>query len=103
MPRLTIAPDMSAEAGLGASGWALGSQTCKGTAPAFDPNPTRASRNAVLRTAAGRCTAWIRIAAKVWLPAWAESITRAKRIADAPAWVITAYHSIGSGARRDRD
>src|SRR5665647_3025989 len=39
---------MSAETGLGASGWAFGSHTCKGTAPAFDPNPRTASTNAVL-------------------------------------------------------
>ena len=38
-----MAPDMSAETGLGASGWALGSHTWKGTTPAFDPKPTRAS------------------------------------------------------------
>ena len=39
-----VAPDINAEAWLGATGWASGNQTCAGTMPAFDPNPTSASR-----------------------------------------------------------
>ena len=48
-----MAPDISADTGLGASGWALGSHTWKGTTPAFDPKPTRASRK-TSRAHAGR-------------------------------------------------
>ena len=43
MPTLIIAPDISAEAWLGATGCASGSQTCAGTMPAFEPNPISAS------------------------------------------------------------
>ena len=41
-----MAPDMSADTGLGASGWARGSHTCSGTAPAFDAKPASARTNA---------------------------------------------------------
>ena len=92
MPRFTIAPDISAETGLGASGCARGSQTCSGTAPAFDAKPARASTNTAERTASGSAPAWSRIAANDWPPACAPDRTSASRIAAAPAWVITAYH-----------
>src|ERR1035441_7658365 len=69
MPRFTMAPDMRAETGPGASGWARGSQTCSGTAPAFEEKPARASRNARERTAGESPPAWARIAAKDWLRA----------------------------------
>ena len=42
---------ISAETGLGASGWARGSQACMGTSPAFDPNPADVSRNTAVRAA----------------------------------------------------
>ena len=49
-----MAPDMSADTGLGASGCALGSQTWNGTTPAFDPNPTNARRNTTARAPGAR-------------------------------------------------
>ena len=97
-----MAPDMSAETGEGASGWARGSQTCSGTAPAFDPKPARARTNARDRTAGGIPPAWAAIAAKDWPPACAPIRTNASRIAAAPAWVITAYHWAASRASRRR-
>ena len=41
-----MAADISADTGPGASGWARGSHTCSGTAPALEPNPTTARTNA---------------------------------------------------------
>ncbi len=40
MPALSIAPESTALAGAGASGWASGSQTCSGQKPAFRPRPS---------------------------------------------------------------
>ena len=73
MPRLTIAPDISAETGLGASGCARGSQTWSGTAPALEANPMRTSTKAMERSAGERVAACARMSAKVWPPAWAAS------------------------------
>ena len=70
-----MAADMRAETGPGASGWARGSHTCSGTAPAFEPNPTTASTNAVERTQGARCGPWAAITAKDWLPARSASNT----------------------------
>ncbi len=54
-----IAPLSTAEPGVGAAGWASGSQTCNGTKPALMPNPISSSamvrsRSAAAATAAGR-------------------------------------------------
>ena len=87
-----MAADMRAETGPGASGWARGSHTCSGTAPAFEPNPTTASTNAVERTQGARCGPWAAITAKDWLPERSASSTNAKSNAAAPNWVITPYH-----------
>ena len=87
-----MAADMRAETGPGASGWARGSQTCSGTAPAFDPNPTTASTNAASAPRARGAGRRAAITAKDWLPAWLASSTSAKSNAAAPNWVITAYH-----------
>ena len=46
MPALTTAPLSTAEAGIGATGCASGSQTCSGTSPAFSPNPAISSPTA---------------------------------------------------------
>src|SRR5665213_2977388 len=88
-----MAPDMSAEAGLAAAGWALGSQTWKGTTPAFEPKPTSARRKAMLRVRGDKWAAWARIATKDWSPVCPDIRTKASNMAAAPAWVITAYHS----------
>ena len=60
-----MAPDMSADTGLGASGCALGNHTWKGTAPAFDPKPTNANMKTRARTPDARCRAWTPMAANV--------------------------------------
>ena len=57
MPSFTMAPDIRADTWLGASGWARGSQTCRGTIPALDPNPTSANPKTVERTQAGTSAA----------------------------------------------
>ena len=93
-----MAPDISADTGLGASGWARGSQTCRGTAPAFDAKPASASMNARERTAGGIPPAARRMSAKDCPPACGLIRTNARRIAAAPAWVITAYHCAASRA-----
>ena len=43
-PVLMMMPDSTAEAGAGAAGWAVGSQMCRGKAPALAPKPTSTSR-----------------------------------------------------------
>ncbi len=97
-----MAPDISADTGPGASGWARGSHTCTGTAPALDAKPARASTNARERTAGGMAPAPARIAANDWPPACAPITTSASRIAAAPACVITAYHWAASRASARR-
>ena len=57
--------DISADTGLGASGWAFGNQTCSGTAPAFDANPRSASTNAKDRTVEERASEWDLMSANV--------------------------------------
>src|SRR5271166_2452411 len=91
-PRLTMAADIKADTGPGASGWARGNQTCKGTAPAFDPKPTRASTKEVLRAQTGRCDDLTAMTAKDWLPERVASKTNPRINAAAPNCVITAYH-----------
>src|SRR5271166_4509782 len=91
-PRFTMAADIRADTGPGASGWARGSHTCRGTAPAFDPKPTSASTKAVLRTQAGRCGDLRAMTAKDWLPERVDSNTSPRINAAAPNCVIAAYH-----------
>ncbi len=79
-----MAADMRAETGPGASGWARGSQTWSGTAPAFEANPTTASTNAVERTQGARCGPWAAITAKDWLPARSANSTKPRSNAAAP-------------------
>ena len=47
MPDLVSTPDSRAEAGAGATGWALGSQMCRGNIPALAPKPKRMQAPAV--------------------------------------------------------
>ncbi len=42
-PALIMTPLSTAEAGIGAAGWAMGSQTCSGTSPIFSPKPAISS------------------------------------------------------------
>ena len=57
-----MAPLISAETGLGAAGWASGSQACSGTNPAFEPAPISVS--STTSTDANRESWPARIAAK---------------------------------------
>ena len=50
---LTIAALISADTGLGASGWARGNQACSGTSPALDPNPATVNRKTAVRAPCG--------------------------------------------------
>ena len=43
-PALVITPDRTAEAGAGATGWAVGSQPCIGNMPALVPKPMMVTR-----------------------------------------------------------
>ena len=54
MPALIITPDMSAETCEGATGWARGSQTWSGIAPAFVPKPISKRTNTTSRPAGDR-------------------------------------------------
>ena len=49
-PLLVRMPDSSAEAGAGATGWALGSQICSGYRPALAAKPTSVSQAATVVT-----------------------------------------------------
>ena len=86
-----MAPDISAETGLGASGCAFGSQTWKGTTPAFEPKPTRASRKTSPRTPGERCRECSAMAANDCPSACAAKTKNPTRIRAAPTWVSTAY------------
>ena len=97
-PIATIAPDISAETGPGASGWALGNQTCNGTAPAFEAKPSSTSTNANERTVGERVTACAATAANVWPPPCRVSNKSPNRIDAAPTCVIAPYHWAASRA-----
>jgi len=43
-----MTPDINAEIWEGATGWASGSQTCRGTIPAFKPKPIKAKVKAMV-------------------------------------------------------
>src|SRR5690606_32756622 len=95
-PMFTIAALISADTWLGASGWARGSHTCRGTMPALEANPAKVARNTALRTAGDRPSAASRITANdsPW-DAAANPASPAKT-ATKPRWVMTAYHSPAS-------
>ena len=76
---------MSAETWLGALAWAAGSQKCRGTMPAFMPNPKTASRNTT-DIAGDGATVWI---SNEPVPAF-RSANAAKSPA-VPACVATRY------------
>ena len=48
-PDLVSTPESSADAGAGATGWALGSQMCRGNMPALAPKPKRMQPPAIHR------------------------------------------------------
>ena len=52
-PALTITPESTALAGVGAMGWAVGSQPCMGNMPALVPNPIMQMKNAIRNRAGG--------------------------------------------------
>src|SRR5258708_37062613 len=59
-----MAPDVSADTGLGAMGWARGSQRCRGIIPALVPNPTNANTKINVLIPAGTALLAVRIDAK---------------------------------------
>ena len=70
-PLLVRMPDSSADAGAGATGWALGSQMCSGNIPALAPNPARARPPAAysaVRFSSGRAETAAAISAKSSVP-----------------------------------
>lgn len=86
MPRLTIAALINADTGLGASGWARGSQACSGSSPAFEPNPARVSANTMSRTPLGS----VQVPVSRSEPAAADATMSPTRTSKKPSWVITA-------------
>src|ERR1700674_5385413 len=48
-----MTPDMRADTGLGAMGWARGSQTWRGIIPALVPNPKNANKKTIVRILGG--------------------------------------------------
>src|SRR3954447_7255506 len=90
-----------ADTGDGASGCALGSHTCSGTRPAFDPKPANSTTNTNEPSPGARCAP--RRVVKLSPPAAAAYTVRATSRATNPSWVITAYHQPASrtaGPRR---
>ena len=55
-PALAITPDKTAEAGAGATGWAVGSQPCSGYMPAFAPKPTTPKKTTIRKSVSCPCT-----------------------------------------------
>ena len=92
MPSFTIAPDMSAEAWLGAAGCARGSQTWSGTAPAFEPKPMRNSAITSMRVWADRPGPTALMAANS-SPPWNPRIENPMRMATRPRWVMAPYQT----------
>src|ERR1035437_8907041 len=92
MPVLIITPDMTAETWDGATGWARGSQTWNGMAPAFVAKPTQTRTRAMLRVASDRPGAAACQAAKSSCPPAAPArIANATRIAAVATWVRARY------------
>src|SRR5260370_27943558 len=92
MPSFTMAPDISAETWLGASGWARGNHTWSGTTPALEPNPANAARNTTAPVTDPRDGPARRRAAKLSPLAWAARRKKATRLMTSPRSVITADH-----------
>ncbi len=97
---VTIAALMSAETGLGASGWARGSQACSGTRPALEPKPISARMKTPSRVPWLGC-AW-RSASKVSPCPAAASQESPARMATSPMCVMTAYQTPASRTASSR-
>ena len=54
-PPLVMTPESTADAGAGATGWAVGSQDCMGIMPALAPKPTIIRQYTT--SSMGRCSA----------------------------------------------
>src|SRR4051794_33514170 len=91
IPALIMTPDMTAETGEGATGWARGSHTWSGTIPAFVPKPTTNKRNSASRVGPPSLAA---AAGKSWNasePADEARIAKAIAIAAVARWVSARY------------
>ena len=76
-----MAPDRTALAGVGATGWASGSQTCSGTSAALMPSPAaRSQKRQVAALATPRATS-----ASASVGAWLAAIQSAGRIIASPS------------------
>src|SRR3990170_5967161 len=79
----------------GATGWASGSQTCKGTTPALAAKPKKAKKNATAAQWGGN-VAW-RMASKVYQVKPSNPVAepamspKERRMAIAPIWATTKY------------
>src|SRR5260221_13342195 len=100
MPVLTMAALINVDTGLGASTWARGNHTWKGTTPALTANPRAVTTNTAERPDGG--IAAPRSALNSSPPAAAASPTRPSRIATRLRWVITAYHRPASATSARR-
>src|SRR5579859_1181152 len=94
MPRFTIAALISADTGLGASGWARGSHACSGTSPHLEPKPTSVNTRTSVRVADGIVPVFAIRAVNVSAPrADADHTSKPTSNARNPSCVITAYSS----------
>ena len=101
MPILITTPDMSAETWLGATGCAIGSQTCSGTMPALEPKPKSASKKIASRTSgveAGRAST--RMAANEAVKSLPASRRNIATSAAKPTWVMAMYQLAGAHRAR---
>jgi len=85
---LIITPDISAETCDGATGWARGSQTCRGIAPALVPKPTSTRTNTTSRAAGDRFAAAAANDEKPDEPPAPARIANATTMAAVARWVI---------------
>src|ERR1035437_8794363 len=92
MPVLIMIPDMTADTWDGATGWARGSQTWNGMAPAFVAKPMQTRTRAAFRTASEKWGAAACQAAKSSVPpAEPARIAKPTRIAAVATWVRARY------------
>src|SRR5260370_34044294 len=93
MPILITTLDRIAETWLGATGWAIGSQTCSGIIPDFAPKPKSASINTEFREAGESNAAPARMEANEDVRSAPERSRNIAISAANPAWVIARYQT----------
>src|SRR6266496_5348425 len=93
MPILITTPDRIAETWLGATGWAIGSQICRGMIPDLAPKPNSASRKTAFREAGESNAAPALMDANEVVRSARERSRNIAISAANPAWVIARYQT----------